>query len=174
MLEGLGVSLARVRGFRHDGSPFNIGSTSTTRNRPASANAFSHARPLLGKQPQPGGSGLGCHCHGASRPGPAHPPNQLDCRPFQVGQSDLESGTGQTRVRRRLLFGLMEKRRRVKPEKAFEERLAEEARRFRVAARELPPGTARELLLRRARQAEAASNMSRWLGSSELQPQKAG
>ena len=61
---------------------------------------------------------------------PAHPPNQLDCRPFQVGQSDLEFGTGQTRVRRRLLFGLMEKRRRVKHEKAFEERLAEEARRL--------------------------------------------
>ena len=71
-------------------------------------------------------------------------------------------------------IGLMEKRRRVKHENTFEERLAEEAQRFRVAARELPPGTARELLLRRARQAETASNMSHRLSSSELRPPKIG
>jgi len=29
---------------------------------------------------QPGGSGLGRHCRSASRPGPAHPPNQFGSR----------------------------------------------------------------------------------------------
>ncbi|MEH2484369.1 hypothetical protein [Bradyrhizobium sp. AZCC 2230] len=46
-------------------------------------------------------------------------------------------------------------RKRVKHLTTFEERLAEEARRFKEAAEEQPPGSkARELLLRRARQAE--------------------
>ena len=61
-------------------------------------------------------------------------------------------------------------RRRFKQTQTFEERLAEEAERFRTAAEELPPGTARELLLRRARQAETASHMSGWLRSPGLQP----
>ena len=64
------------------------------------------------------------------------------------------------------------RRRRFKQTQTFEERLAEEAARFRKAAEEAPPGTARELLLRRARQAETASHMSDWLRSSELQPPK--
>ena len=38
------------------------------------------------------------------------------------------------------------------------------------AAEELPPGTARELLLRRARLAETASHMNEWLHSPGLQP----
>ena len=63
-------------------------------------------------------------------------------------------------------------RRRFKHEKSFNERLAEEAQRFRAAAEELPPGTARELLLRRARQAETASNIESWLASPGLQPPK--
>jgi hypothetical protein len=42
----------------------------------------------------------------------------------------------------------------------FEERLAEEAVRFKDAAEKLPQGTARELLLRRARQAETASHIT--------------
>ena len=55
-------------------------------------------------------------------------------------------------------------RRRVKHKITFEERLAEEAERFRRAAEELPVGSmTRELLLRRARQAEAASHMNDWL-----------
>lgn len=57
----------------------------------------------------------------------------------------------------------MQKRRRIKHEKTFEERLAEEAHRFRVAAEALPPGTAQELLLRRARQAESAAHLNQWL-----------
>ena len=60
-------------------------------------------------------------------------------------------------------------RKRVKHLTTFEERLAEEARRFRAAAQEQPPGsTARELLLRRARQAETASHMNNWLSSPGL------
>jgi hypothetical protein len=60
-------------------------------------------------------------------------------------------------------------RKRVKHLTTFEERLAEEARRFRAAAEEQPPGsTARELLLRRARQAETASHMNSWLSSPGL------
>ena len=63
------------------------------------------------------------------------------------------------------------KRRRIKHEKTFQERLAEEAQRFREAAQKLPPGShAQELLLRRARQAETASHMNEWLTSQGLQP----
>ena len=63
----------------------------------------------------------------------------------------------------------MQKRRRFKHEKTFEERLAEEAHRFREAAQALAPGTAQELLLRRARQAETASHINNWLRSPGLQ-----
>lgn len=53
----------------------------------------------------------------------------------------------------------------------FEERLAAEAMRFREAAEQEQPGTmARELLLRRARQAEIASHMNDWLTSPGLRP----
>ena len=63
------------------------------------------------------------------------------------------------------------KRRRFKHTQTFEERLADEAERFRKAAEELPRGsTARELLLRRFRQAETASHMSEWLRSPGLKP----
>jgi hypothetical protein len=61
------------------------------------------------------------------------------------------------------------KRRHFTHAKTFEERLAEESCRFKEAADHLPPGTARELLLRRARQAETASHMNQWLSSKGLQ-----
>jgi hypothetical protein len=62
-----------------------------------------------------------------------------------------------------------EQRRRFRQRtKTFEEHLAEEADRFREAAQHLPRGMARELLLRRARQAETASHMSDWLRSPGL------
>lgn len=55
----------------------------------------------------------------------------------------------------------------------FEERLAEEALKLREAAKQHPPGgMARELLLRRARQAETASHINEWLTSPGLQPPK--
>ena len=65
------------------------------------------------------------------------------------------------------------KRRRIKHKTTFEERLAEEARRYKEAAEEQPTGsTARELLLRRARQAETASRMNEWLKSPGLHTPK--
>lgn len=63
---------------------------------------------------------------------------------------------------------MQQRRRRFKHTATFEERLAEEAARYRKAAEELPQGTARELLMRRARQAETASRMSDWLRSPGL------
>ena len=64
----------------------------------------------------------------------------------------------------------MQKRRRIKHEKTFQERLAEDALRFKEAADKLPPGTARELLLKRARQAGTASQVDAWLTSPGLRP----
>ena len=62
---------------------------------------------------------------------------------------------------------MIRRRLRVKHEKSFQQRLADEACRYHEAASKLPPGTARELLLRRARQAETA-----WLNSPGLQAPK--
>jgi hypothetical protein len=69
---------------------------------------------------------------------------------------------------------MAQQRRRVKHTATFEERLANEAIKFREAAEHQPPGSkARELLLRRARQAETASHINDWLNSPGLQPPKA-
>ena len=63
------------------------------------------------------------------------------------------------------------KRQRTKHKATFEERLAEEAKRFREAAEKEPPGSlARDLLLRRVRQAETASRINSWLSSPGLAP----
>jgi hypothetical protein len=68
---------------------------------------------------------------------------------------------------------MAQRRRRVKHIATFEERLAEQAIKFKEAAEQQPPGSmARELLLRRARQAETAAHISDWLRSPELQPPK--
>jgi len=64
----------------------------------------------------------------------------------------------------------MTKRLRIKHVKTFQERLAEEAMRFKTAADLLPPGSERELLLRRVRQAETAAHLDDWLSSPGLQP----
>jgi hypothetical protein len=62
-------------------------------------------------------------------------------------------------------------RKRVKHDASFEDRLAEESKKFKEAAEKQPHGSqARELLLRRARQAETASRMNQWLKSPGLQP----
>jgi hypothetical protein len=67
----------------------------------------------------------------------------------------------------------MKRRRRIKHKDTFEERLAEEALRFKEAAEREPPGSmSRELLMRRARQAETASRMNEWLRSPGLQSPK--
>jgi hypothetical protein len=63
----------------------------------------------------------------------------------------------------------MKLRPRIKQTMTFEERLAEEARRFKEAAEKEPPGSlSRELLLRRARQAETAAHVNDWLRSPGL------
>jgi hypothetical protein len=55
----------------------------------------------------------------------------------------------------------MAERRRIKHNANFEERLAEEAIKFKEAAEKQPLGSmARELLLRRARQAETAAHIN--------------
>lgn len=66
----------------------------------------------------------------------------------------------------------MSERRRFKQTKTLEVRLAEEASRLRDKAASLPPGAAREEVLRKARQAETGSHMSEWLRSPGLQPPK--
>ena len=63
----------------------------------------------------------------------------------------------------------MQMRRRIKQTEALEERLAEEAKRLREAAKSLRPGPARESAIRKARQMETASHMSDWLRSPGLQ-----
>jgi hypothetical protein len=61
-------------------------------------------------------------------------------------------------------------RRRFKQTRSLKERLSEEAKRLRTEAKLLPPGAARDELIRRARQAETGSHMCEWLSSPGLQP----
>ena len=68
---------------------------------------------------------------------------------------------------------MVKRRNRTKHAKTFEERLAEEAARFKEAAAKLPPGTQRELYLRRARQAQTALHINEWLTPPGLQPPSA-
>jgi hypothetical protein len=88
-------------------------------------------------------------------------------RPASIGD---ESALHAPTLRSYRMEHHMQKRRRIKHEKSFEQRLAEEAQRFREAAKALPPGMARELLLKRARQAEGAAHMNHWLKSTSPQP----
>lgn len=64
----------------------------------------------------------------------------------------------------------MQHRRRFKQTQSLEERLAQEAERLREQAERLPPGSEREALLLKARQAETGSHMSEWLRSPGLMP----
>jgi hypothetical protein len=58
---------------------------------------------------------------------------------------------------------------RLLHKRTFEERLQQEARRFKQEAETLPVGSAaREGLLRRARQAETASQINKWVSSPGL------
>ena len=66
----------------------------------------------------------------------------------------------------------MTERRRFKQTDALEVRLADEAKRLREQAKTLKPGVKRDILLRRARQAETGAHMSEWLRSPGLQPPK--
>jgi hypothetical protein len=60
------------------------------------------------------------------------------------------------------------RRKRTKHELSFEERLLGAARDARSAARKLPPGKEREILLRSARESEAAVAINRWISSPGL------
>jgi hypothetical protein len=64
----------------------------------------------------------------------------------------------------------MQHRRRFTQTTSLEERLAQEAERLREQAKELPHGPEREIILRKARQAETGSHMSEWLTSPGLRP----
>ena len=66
----------------------------------------------------------------------------------------------------------MLKRRRSKQTVPFPERLAEWAEQVREQAKQLPPGTERENLLRKAGQADTASHVDEWVNSPGLQPPK--
>jgi hypothetical protein len=57
----------------------------------------------------------------------------------------------------------VQKRNRTPQTKPLEERLAGHAARLRDEAKALPPGNAREAVLRRAEQAETCADMSDWL-----------
>jgi hypothetical protein len=62
------------------------------------------------------------------------------------------------------------KRNRRKQTVSFDERLKSAAEEARETARALPQGAAREDLLNRARQAEAARRINGWLMSRGLRP----
>jgi len=64
------------------------------------------------------------------------------------------------------------RRNRTKHLTDLETRCAEEAKRLREQADLLPPGKLRDEVLRKARQAETASQMSEWLKSPGLQAPK--
>jgi hypothetical protein len=59
----------------------------------------------------------------------------------------------------------MPKRSRFKHTTSLKERLAKEATQLRKQAQDTPPGFERELLVRKAQRAEAASQMIEWLTS---------
>jgi hypothetical protein len=59
--------------------------------------------------------------------------------------------------------------RNFKQIQSLEQRLTEEAKRLRAKAKLLPPGAAREALIRKAQQAETGSHISEWLASPGLQ-----
>jgi hypothetical protein len=61
-------------------------------------------------------------------------------------------------------------RRRFEQANSLEQRLAEEAKRLRQQAKELPPGPDRERLLRKARENETVAHVTGWITSPGLQP----
>jgi hypothetical protein len=63
-------------------------------------------------------------------------------------------------------------RRRLKQTTTLEQRLEEQAQRLRTEAKGTPPGSAREQLIRRARQAETAVHIEEWLNSPGLRAPK--
>ena len=62
------------------------------------------------------------------------------------------------------------KRRRFKQSSTLEERLAEEAKELRKAAKMLPPSLTREKMLRKAREDKIFAHINEWLSSAGLKP----
>jgi len=62
------------------------------------------------------------------------------------------------------------KRRGFKQANSFEQRLAREAERAKAKAEKLPDCVERDLLLKKARQAETAMHINEWLASPGLRP----
>jgi hypothetical protein len=63
-------------------------------------------------------------------------------------------------------------RRHIKPASTLDQRLEEEAQCLRKEAQGTPPGIQRDMLIRKARQAETAAHMREWLSSPGLQSPK--
>ena len=64
----------------------------------------------------------------------------------------------------------MQRRRRFKQSIPLHDRLATWAEQVREQANSLPPGPEREALLKKVRQADAASHLEDWANSPGLQP----
>ena len=63
-------------------------------------------------------------------------------------------------------------RRRFRNVLSFPDRLAQEAERLRAEAEKLPQGPERDILERKARQADTAAHIDEWLKSPGLQSPK--
>ena len=64
----------------------------------------------------------------------------------------------------------MSHRRRFKQTRSLQDRLSEFATDARQKASEMPDGTARDELLKKARQADTAEHLDEWVNSPGLQP----
>jgi hypothetical protein len=64
----------------------------------------------------------------------------------------------------------MQRRKRTRQTETLAERLQQASDRFRSEARLKPPGMEREILLKRARQADVAAHIDEWLSSPGLRP----
>jgi hypothetical protein len=66
----------------------------------------------------------------------------------------------------------MQQRRRFKQTVSLQDRISSFAETARKVAALLPPGPERDVLLRKARQADTAANLTDWVNSPGLQPPK--
>jgi hypothetical protein len=66
----------------------------------------------------------------------------------------------------------MQQRRRFKQTVSLQDRISSFAETARKVAALLPPGAERDVLLRKARQADTAANLTDWVNSPGLQPPK--
>jgi hypothetical protein len=67
---------------------------------------------------------------------------------------------------------VVSKRRRFKQTVSFRERLASFAKTARERASRLPPGSEKDAMLEKARQADTAARLDAWMSSPGLRPPK--